>query len=94
MVRVYRKANFNVYSDYNGAYVIHNIRKPFASGHTHIREFNTARYLINLAFHRSLPNRNLKYFIESLIRISDDDKYIEKLYELSKNKIKKKRSSN
>lgn len=93
MVRVYKKANFNVYSNYNGSYIIHNIHKPFASGHTHIKEFSTTEYLINLAHHRSLPNRNLKYFIESLIRISDDENYTRKLQELSKMKLKKKRSS-
>ena len=92
MVRVYKKANFNVYTDYNGDYIIHNIHKPFATGHTHIKEFSTAEYLINLAHHRSLPNRNLRYFIDSLIRISDDEKYVNKLMDLSKQKIKKKRS--
>ena len=93
MVRVFKKANFNVYTDFNGEYIIHNMHKPFASGHTHIKEFSTAKYLINLAHHRSLPNRNLKYFIESLMRISDDEKYIRKLQELSKTRLKKKRSS-
>lgn len=79
MVRVYKKGPFNVYSDYSGEFIIHNRRKEFQTGHTHIREFKTAQYLVDLACHRSLPKRKLKYFIESLIRISDDDKYIAKL---------------
>ena len=82
MVRVYKKAYFNVYSDYNGEYIIHNTKKEFQNGHTHIREFGTAKYLVNLALHRSLPNRRLKYFIESLIRISNDADYIDKLNHL------------
>ncbi len=79
MVRVYRKGPFNVYSDHSGEFIIHNIRKDFQNGHTHIREFNTAKYLINLATHKSIPRRCLKYFIESLIRISDDKEYIDQL---------------
>lgn len=91
MVRIYKKANFTIYSDYNGSCIIHNTNKEFSQGHTHIREFSTAKYLINLALHKSLPNRNLKYFIESLIRISTDDKYIDKLMNLSKSKLQTKK---
>lgn len=89
MVRVFKKAYFNIYSDHDGCYIIHNTKKPFEKGHTHIREFNTAVYLINLALHKSLPNRNLKYFIESLIRISTDQEYINKLMNQSKNTLQK-----
>lgn len=91
MVRVYKKGPFNIYSDYSDEFIIHNTRKDFQKGHTHIKEFNTAKYLVNLAFHRSLPNRRLKYFIESLIRISDDKEYIDKIKSLSVNKRKNKR---
>ena len=89
MVRVYKKAYFNVSSDYNGEYIIHNTKKEFQNGHTHIREFGTAKYLVNLALHRSLPNRRLKYFIESLIRISNDADYIDKLKHLKPIKRRK-----
>lgn len=89
MVRVYKKAYFNVYSDYNGEYIIHNTKKEFQNGHTHIREFGTAKYLVDLALHRSLPNRRLKYFIESLIRISNDADYIDKLNHLKPIKRRK-----
>ena len=92
MVRVFKKANFNLYSDYNGEYIIHNTHKEFSKGHTHIKNYNTAIYLINLAHHKSVPHRHLKYFIESLIRISDDCEYIKKLKEtLGSQKMKKKR---
>lgn len=88
MVRVFKKAYFNVYSDYNGEYIIHNTKKEFQNGHTHIREFSTAKYLINLALHRSLPNRKLEYFVESLIRISNDPVYIRRLKNLNRNSDK------
>ena len=91
MVRIYKKANFMIYTDYNGGYIIHNAKKEFSQGHTHIREFSTAKYLVNLALHKSLPNRNLKYFVESLIRISTDPIYVNKLMELSKQKLQRKK---
>lgn len=84
MVRVYKKAYFNIYSDYNGEYIIHNTKKEFSQGHTHIRDFNTAKYLVNLAIHKSVPNRKLPYFIESLTRISTDKDYIKKLQQHSR----------
>lgn len=76
MVRVYKRGPFNIYSDQSGEYIIHNTKKEFKDGHTHIREYGTAQYLVNLAYNRSIPKRRLKYFIDSLIRISDDKEYI------------------
>lgn len=91
MVRVYKKAYFNVYSDYNGEYIIHNTKKDFQDGHTHIREFGTARYLVDLALHKSVPNRHLNYFIESLIRISTDSDYINELKQIKPIKHRKRK---
>ena len=91
MVRVYKKAYFNVYSEYNGEYIIHNTKKDFQDGHTHIREFGTARYLVDLALHKSVPNRHLNYFIESLIRISTDSDYINELKQIKPIKHRKRK---
>ncbi len=91
MVRIFKKANFNIYSDHDGTYIIHNTNKDFFKGHTHLKEFGTAEYLVNLALHKSIPKRNLKYFIESLIRISTDEEYIDKLMRLSKTKLQKRK---
>lgn len=91
MVRVYKKAYFNVYSTYDGEYIIHNTKKDFQDGHTHIREFGTARYLVDLALHKSVPNRHLNYFIESLIRISTDSDYINELKQIKPIKHRKRK---
>ena len=91
MVCVYKKAYSKIYSDHEDCYIIHNTKKPFHEGHTHINNFNTAVYLINLALHKSVPNRNLKYFIHSLIRISTDKEYINKLMDKSKTILQKKK---
>lgn len=80
MVRIYRKENFNIYSDHNGSYIIHNTKKEFSSGHTHLNNYHTAKFIIDLAIHKTLPVKNISdYLIDSLIRISTDYRYIEKL---------------
>lgn len=80
MVRIYRKQNFNVYSDRNGSYIIHNIKKDFSNGHTHLNNYHTAKFIIDLAIHKTLPEKNISpYLIDSLIRISIDKKYIHQL---------------
>lgn len=78
MNRVYRKRNYNLYQ-FGKEYIIHNTRKEFKDGHTHINEFKTAIFLIDLSIHKSVPKHLCNYFLESLIRISDDEKYKKKL---------------
>ena len=78
MVVVYKKHEFKVYA-FKKSYIIHNTKKDFEIGHTHINNYNTAKYIVNLAVHKSIPNRKKEYFYESLIRISNDHRYIEKL---------------
>ena len=72
-------------------YIIHNTKKEFKTGHTHINNFNTAKYIATLAIHCKLPNNNhiSPYLIKSLIRISTDKNYInelDKLMEIKKTK--------
>lgn len=88
MNRIYRKANYNIYAFSDGGYIVHNMNLPFEKGHTHIRNYHTAKFLIDLSYHRSIPNKRLnKYLLESLIRISDSKEYKNKIYRiLSKTK--------
>lgn len=78
MVTLYKKGSYKIYG-YQNAYIVHNTNKDFGSGHTHINTFKTAKWIIDLAIHKRIPNRKLEYFIGSLIRISDDDEYIKLL---------------
>lgn len=78
MVCVYKKKNYVIYSNKEG-FIIHNRNKEFQSGHSHISNFNTAKYLIDMAIYSRIPNRKSIYFLESLIRISNDPDYIKKL---------------
>lgn len=83
MVTLYKKGNYKIYG-YKDAYVIHNTNKCFDNGHTHINTFKTAKWIIDLAIHKKIPNRKLEYFIASLIRISDDEEYIKLLKQQAK----------
>ena len=81
MNRVYKKHNYNLYQ-FGNEYIIHNTKKEFSIGHTHINNYKTAVFLIDLSLHKSVPKHICNYFLESLCRISDDKKYTDKLREL------------
>lgn len=88
MVRIDKLKHFNIYSNLNNGYIVHNTHKDFENGHTHINNYNTAKYIAYLALYKKLPkNDHLSiYLIDSVIRISDDSKYISNMKEF-KNKI-------
>lgn len=79
MVRIYKKKSYNVYAANNNTYIIHNAAKDFEHGHTHIREMNTCKYLIDLCIHKTVPNMNNIRLLESILRISDDEKYKDRI---------------
>jgi hypothetical protein len=88
MIRVFKQRYFNLYSDMNNGYIIHNTHKPFDNGHTHLNNYDTARYLIKLAYHHIVPKHLSVYLIDSLIRISNDEDYIRKLNILKQKELK------
>lgn len=90
MIRIYRLKYFNIYSNKKGEFIIHNINKEFQNGHTHINNYNTAKYIIQVALHKSLPNTKSIYIIDSLIRISNDNTYINELKNLKEKTITEK----
>lgn len=66
----------------NEGFIVYNTNKPFKHGHTHLNNFNAAISAVKLAERRELPRNRSKYFIESLVRISQDKEYIERLKDL------------
>lgn len=78
MLRVYKKKNFEIYG-YKGAYIIYNKNKPFETGHSHIKKYKTAKYLIDLAIYKTVPKHLSSYLYESLLRISSDNIYKQKI---------------
>ncbi len=87
MVRVFKQKYFNLYSNFDNGYIIHNTHKPFETGHTHLNNYHTARYLIKIAYNKIIPNHLSIYLIDSLIRISNDEDYISKLNILKRKEI-------
>ena len=70
----------------NRGFIVINKRKPFAEGHTHIKTFKTAKYLVDLAIHNSMPYNLSLYLLMSLTRISDNETYKRKIFDLIANK--------
>lgn len=80
MVQIYKNKQYCIYSNGRDAYIVHNKNKDFEIGHTHIANYHTAKYIINLSLHNTIPNKNIgNYLLESLIRISDNDDYVQKI---------------
>ena len=84
MVRINKMRNYNIYSNSKGGYIVRNTKKDFAIGHTHINSYKTAKYVAYLALCKKMPkNHHLSaYLIQSVIRISDDTKYICKMQQM------------
>lgn len=90
MIRLYKFKNFEIYG-YKNVYIIYNKNKEFENGHTHINNFKTAKYLIKLSYYKIIPKHLSSYLFKSLVRISNDELYLQKLNQ-NKNKIISKKS--
>jgi len=82
MNTIYHKRNFNIYSVNGKEFIVHNSDLNFNEHHTHINRFSTAKYLINISLYKSIPKRLSNYLIISLIRLTDDNDYKSKLYNI------------
>lgn len=80
MVRVHKMGYFNIYSDKKGHYIVHNTRKEFKDGHTHIDNYKTAKFICSTVLNKRIPEAKIgKYLIISLVRVSDSKTYKRKL---------------
>lgn len=77
--QVYYKKQFKVYKTGINDFIIHNSRKEFYTSHTHVSNYNTCKQLINAAIYKNIPKWFSNYLLNSLMRISDDIRYIEKI---------------
>lgn len=85
MVTLYKNGTYKIFGyEKTDELIIHNTVKPFETGHTHVKNYNTAIWLINLAKHKRIPNRKSKFFIDCLLRISNDKDYITRLQNIKK----------
>lgn len=74
MNQIYKKKSFVIFRCGDG-YIIHNTKKPFEIGHTHIKNVDTAKYLVYLSAKKKLPKRFSDYLLVSLLRLTNDDTY-------------------
>ncbi|MDP4178349.1 MAG: hypothetical protein Q8900_08445 [Bacillota bacterium] len=79
-VQIFHNLDFNIYKAGNG-YIVHNKNKDFEKGHTHVQKYGTCMVMIKLVEKKQIPRSRSKYFIESLIRLSNDSKYTKKIKE-------------
>ncbi len=63
-------------------YVVVNKEKSFSQGHTHVKSFSQAEYLVKMSLHKRIPHHLSSYLLTSLIRLSDDAAYSAKIAEL------------
>ena len=80
--KIYQKKNFSIYQVSNG-YIVHNVKKPFKIGHTHVNNYYKAKSIIDLALRKKIPSKLNIWEIECLLRITDDDSYKKELKERS-----------
>lgn len=78
MKQVHKRENFVIYSVRDG-YIIHNEKKPFSVGHTHISNFDTAKYIVNISRRKTIPKNMSRYLLISLIRLASDTHYRHRL---------------
>ncbi len=83
--QVYSKSEYIIIQVSRG-FIIINRRKKFFEGHTHIKTFKTAKYLVDLALHNSMPYNLSPYLLTSLTRITENETYKQKILGLIANK--------
>lgn len=88
---IFRKKNFIILELKKNRYIVLNKKKKFKDGHTHTNNYNYAKSLIDLCVRRKLPRKPQKRIMESLKRLSNDEKYLK---ELEKFKGEKKKNAN
>ena len=86
---IYRKKNFIILKTSN-SFIVYNKKKRFKEGHTHTNNYNYAKSLIDLCIRKKMPRRPQKRIMESLKRLTNDYKYLEKLEKYEREKGKRK----
>lgn len=83
---VYRYGQFVVKKSIDGDFVVVNIKSGYEC-HSHVKSFQAGKSLCKLAVKHKLPKNNDLYFIESLIRLTNNKKYLCELKQLKQNII-------
>ena len=76
--KIFQRKEYSIYRASDG-FIIHNTNLPFKGHHTHIRGFHKAKSLVDLCIRKKIPNNPRKWEIQSLLRISNNQTYKNKL---------------
>lgn len=71
-----------VFSGTKKEYILANNNKEFADGHTHLRNYKSAKYVLFLAANEIIPDGLDMYRIKSLYRILEDSPFKENVNDL------------
>lgn len=86
---VYRHKQYYIQKVYSGTkigYILANNHKVFADGHSHLNNFNSAKYVLYLATKEKIPENLDIYRMYSLYRILEDGPFRDRVLELIKQK--------
>ena len=86
--KIYERKEFMIFQVKEG-YIVYNAKKSFQEGHTHLRHFEAAKTAIDLVIRKKIPRSTQRYYLTSLMRLSDDDIYINKIKELMESRTQK-----
>ncbi|WP_195929348.1 hypothetical protein [Clostridium sp. 1001270J_160509_D11] len=76
--KVFQRKEYSIYRAGDG-FIIHNTNKDFKIGHTHVSNFYKAKILVIMAIKREIDDKLSERDIESLIRLTNDNRYRNKL---------------
>ena len=76
--KVFQRKEYSIYRAGDG-FVVHNTNKDFKIGHTHVSNFYKAKILVIMAIKREIDDKLSKRDIQSLIRLTNDNRYRNKL---------------
>lgn len=86
--KIYERKEFMIFKVRDG-YIVYNSKKSFQEGHTHLKHFEAAKTAIDLVIRKKIPKSTQEYYLMSLIRLSEDDCYKNKIKELIQLRTKK-----
>jgi len=79
--------SFVIYQTSDGVILCNEEIEGFA--HTHLKNVNTAKWLIELSLRKKLPHDIPRYLLISLLRVNCDEWYLDKINTLLSSKKKK-----
>lgn len=80
-MQVYQEGTFKIYRAGHN-YIVHNAQFDFKEKHSHVHSFHQGKKLIHCVKKKTIPRSFNFYLLTSLIRISGDEAYIQKVQSL------------